>query len=427
MVSRLFYTVVCLLGLLSGLYGQQDSPIFPKTKHRFAQTSVGLYYGWTPAWDAAFNQPLGDQRFFAFAPQSSAAINLSGLHFWGKVDFWINIPLWQSPHPSEQNYRFSRGVETGVKYFLVGNPYDSPLSLFAGLSFNNIRFRYLGLDRSAQDRGIELNNTRYPLHFGLARILNNRHYLELSATWFYDNEIDYFFSRESSRRMGVPPVHFNLGYRFLFDSTVSAESDFLSGRTEQLVRALEERKKLNAFSLALGPSSAFFTRENNFNREVSPFLGQPNGARLYLDFGLGYYFHKPDAHLNLAFRNISTTSAAYGQEQRLSRRALSLDMYKFLFDYNGFVPFIGLSPSLERLQVAVSEEGRMLIDQTGEFFRMGLVVGWDIRPSRLQSFILRTNLRYFPNLSVQGENHHFHFDQLEINFIQVVFYLNRML
>jgi hypothetical protein len=103
-------------------------------------------------------------------------------------------------------------------------------------------------------------------------------------------------------------------------------------------------------------------------------------------------------------------------------------MFKFLFDYKGFVPFLGISPSYERLQVRVSEqEGGVLVDESAELLRMGIVFGWDIRPNNIQSMILRTNLRYYPGLHVDSGNYRFHFNQLEFNFIQVVFYLNRML
>jgi hypothetical protein len=426
---RLLFLTICACCFLWGLKGQSDtSTIFPKTKHRFAQMGLGLYYGYTPSWEAPLNQPLGGQEQFSFAPQSSAALNISGLHFWGKVDFWINIPIGQTTHPASQNYNFSRGVETGMKYFLLGNPYDSPISPFVGISFNKIAFQYLGENRSELDRGIELSHSRYPIHAGVAKIFNQKHYLELSATYFYDNDIDYFFSREAGRSLGIPPLHLNLGYRYIFDTTISAEPDYLSGRTDEIFRSMKKNKKLNSFSIGLGPSAAYFTKENNFNQEVSPFLGQPNAVDTYLDLGLGYYFYEPDAHLNLAYRNINKTVAAYGQEQSFNRRALSLDMFKFLFDYKGFVPFLGISPSYERLQVRVSEqEGGVLVDESAELLRMGIVFGWDIRPNNIQSMILRTNLRYYPGLHVDSGNYRFHFNQLEFNFIQVVFYLNRML
>jgi hypothetical protein len=419
--------MVFFLGLLSGLAGQQDSPIFPQTRHRFAQMGLGLYYSHSPGVAMQLGQPLGGQTSFQFAPQSQAAVSISGLHFWGKVDFWINIPVWTHLHQPEPDYQFSRGVETGMKYFLLGNPYESALSPFLGISFNNIGFRYLGDNQSPEDRGAEWNRLRYPLHFGVSKVWNNQHYFELSASYFYQNEIDYFFNREDRRRLGMPAWHLNMGYRYIFDTTLSAEEDFQSGRTEQVTRQLAKDGGLNAFSFALGMSSAFYLKNNAFNAEVSPFLGQPKGVNAYLELGLGYYWHKGDAHLNLAYRNINSRATAYGQEQWMSRTALSLDMYKFIWDYHGFVPFVGISPSLERLQVEVRDgQTDYLVDQSAQRWRLGLVFGWDIRPNRLQSFILRTNLRYFPNLHIDGGGHRFHFDQLEINFIQAVFYLNRI-
>ena len=58
----------------------------------------------------------------------------------------------------------------------------------------------------------------------------------------------------------------------------------------------------------------------------------------------------------------------------------------------------------------------------------GLTFGWDIRPNRIQSWILRTNLRWYPNLFLEVEsNSKVSFDNLEFNFIQLIIYPNRMI
>ncbi|MEM6262948.1 MAG: hypothetical protein AAGI38_10605 [Bacteroidota bacterium] len=58
----------------------------------------------------------------------------------------------------------------------------------------------------------------------------------------------------------------------------------------------------------------------------------------------------------------------------------------------------------------------------------GLTFGWDIRPNRLQSWILRTNLRWFPNLDLEvADGQVISFDNIEFNFIQLIVYLDRMI
>jgi hypothetical protein len=61
------------------------------------------------------------------------------------------------------------------------------------------------------------------------------------------------------------------------------------------------------------------------------------------------------------------------------------------------------------------------------FGKAGITFGWDIRPDDLQGWILRTNLRWHPNLNVNmPDGKQMKFDQLEFNFIQLVLYPERL-
>jgi hypothetical protein len=62
-----------------------------------------------------------------------------------------------------------------------------------------------------------------------------------------------------------------------------------------------------------------------------------------------------------------------------------------------------------------------------KLIRAGIVFGWDIRPNRIQSILLRTNLRWTPGLGISVANKGTMFlDQLEFNFIQVVIFPGRI-
>ena len=56
---------------------------------------------------------------------------------------------------------------------------------------------------------------------------------------------------------------------------------------------------------------------------------------------------------------------------------------------------------------------------------LGLVFGWDIRVTKTGTGLLRTNLRYFPDLHMDIEGDKMMFDHLEFNFIQWVQFLGR--
>ncbi|MEO1074606.1 MAG: hypothetical protein AAFX41_01430 [Bacteroidota bacterium] len=63
----------------------------------------------------------------------------------------------------------------------------------------------------------------------------------------------------------------------------------------------------------------------------------------------------------------------------------------------------------------------------GQQVGFGLTFGWDIRPNRLQSWILRTNLRWYPTLSLPvADDGDIAFGNVEFNFIQLILYPNRI-
>ena len=429
-MKRLYFALaICLSGLIEPLFSQSASIIDLKTRHRFAQSAFGLFADYQPAFESPLSGGVEGASGFRFQPQSTTFLSISGMHFWGKVDFYIHIPTVVFSG-ADRNYSYRTGVDTGVKYFFGKGPFKSAVSPFVGVSFTSLNFRYLGPTDSGTDDGAEYSRFRYPIHFGIAAIARDRHYFELSGSWFPNNKADYYFERSQVSALKLPPFRIRIGYRFLFDTTVSAEEDYLSGKTRMVEEKLGKAGKLNTFTVGIGISSAFFLRNQSDANRQSPYLDKPLSADIFPEFGLGFYHNRLDAQVNLAYRRICSTIGAFGHTQDYRREALSLDIYKFLFDFNGFVPFAGLSPSWEKLSVTdvdqVEGTGFRLEDRK---LKMGFVFGWDIRPNRLQFFTLRTNLRYYPGLYLEkgGANPgKFNFDQLEFNFIQAVFNLNRI-
>ena len=146
----------------------------------------------------------------------------------------------------------------------------------------------------------------------------------------------------------------------------------------------------------------------------------------HADFSLGYYLHKPDVNVAVNYRAYSHGADTYGVDQFLRRRSFGLEISKVLFDYHGFTPFIGPVVSAEQLRFRETFEELRTQDQEENKLGLGLTFGWDIRPTRLQSWILRTNLRWYPNLNLELENEEkVNFSNLEFNFIQLVVYPGR--
>lgn len=213
----------------------------------------------------------------------------------------------------------------------------------------------------------------------------------------------------------------------MLETTVSAEKNWQNGSTKIMTDTLARRKKLNGLTLAVGASAAIILKKSPHNEAVAPYIDNHKISNIFPDFGIGYYLHKPDIHFNLAYRSISGSLNAYNFHQKFNRKALTLEGYKFFADYHGFAPFIGPAISYDWLQVSEEMAGaKSVAKQHG--IKAGITAGWDIRPDRLQGRYLRTNIRYFPSLDVpMYSGKVMPLDQLEINFIQLVLFLNRVL
>lgn len=376
------------------------------TRHRFAQLNFGI--------DQQFISGINTEHFVfengqlvpsEIANQSETRLQIGGTHFWGHADFYVAFKI-----VSYTKSGYSTGVETGGKYY----PWrieNHKLRPFVGAAFISQNY--------VQGDGVILTNIRYPLLLGLS-YLHKQHLFELRFAFTNQPKQRYFVDKSIFANLNLPQFSLGIGYKFMLETTLSAEKDWQSGRTAKVTEALAAKGKLSGITVGIGASSAFFTQESSFNEGEFAYLGQHKIANIFPEFAVGYYFFKPDLQLNFAFRNIKSTLKAYGHKQVAKRTSYTLEAYKFLFDYHGFVPFVGPSVNYEVLQLSNTIDGATTFDNW-EGVKPGITFGWDIRPNRLQYFYLRTNLRFTPNLNLSTQSgQRFSFNQLEFNFIELV-------
>ena len=118
--------------------------------------------------------------------------------------------------------------------------------------------------------------------------------------------------------------------------------------------------------------------------------------------------------------------SAYNRALNIDRQSTVLETYKFVGDYHGFVPYVGVGVGMERMDLE-EREGDVVVSE-GTYVDMPwyLVFGWDIRPSeRGDWWVLRTNLRIPPMLELDHDDHTWSLQHLEFNFIQLVVYPQR--
>jgi len=395
-----------------------------QTRHRFAQLNMGLDWETNFGGHTNYLDKAGNIKTTKLSSTYTPRFVIGGTHFWGHADFYIAIPL-SSPKiaADNQEIQYLRGVETAFKYYprRIEHRKFSP---YIGFSIAPFYFEQHN-NFLAFKNGPELYSTNFPLLTGVT-FLNKNHLFEFGLAWNYANKQTYPISRLQKAAIKTPPLYLNLSYRYMLETTLSAEKNWESGQTKVITEKLTMQKKLNGVYVGVGLSAAFWSGESSYNTAERTYI-EKYGISILPDFTFGYYLHRPDINIALGYRGYGTSTNTYGTRQVLQRNSLVLETTKCLFDYHGFVPFIGPAISYENLSFKEQFEQQQAYEVSKNKIGYGITFGWDIRPTRIQTWILRTNLRWYPNLKleVKGEKK-ISFDTLEFNFIQLIIYPNRL-
>lgn len=414
--------ILLLFGLLlsnSNLFAQVY--VDNKTQHRFAQTYVGFNTQIIPSQGQLFWN--GQVR--PFPTLAVPRLTIGGLHFWGKVDFNLNIPLARIGDQrlnDDAEMDFNTGGDLSARFYPWQMRYNR-IRPYVGVGFNDL---ILTLKSESQGFRGELFVTT-SLIGGFSYATKKGVQFNAEMMWLPNNDREYYSSRTDKHTYSLPGAYLSFGVVKYFEGSLSEEKRKLSGETLRLESQLRKENKLNSFSVAIAPSGAYFLKYPKFKDPIAESLPR-HKAVFNFDYGLGYLFHDAGLHVGLSYRDYTSDSESYEVESLLRRNSIALEVLKFFWDYNGFVPFIGPSISYERWGAA-----RFIDDvQQGETHRTqmvspGIVFGWDIVPSSLETWVLRTNLRYYPFQSVtNSEGFKSRVDQFEFNFIQLVIYPNRI-
>lgn len=387
-----------------------------QSSQRFAQLTLGLEAHYIPQGGAAglHQSTLPSQ----FIPK----FHIGGTHFWEHTEFYVTFPfayLGKKEMLDNERFFYSPGVETGAKIY----PWrieKNKVRPYLGISMAFYDFIYTG----TQGEGSLQSRMTAPLEFGLT-YQKGAHLLNMGFSYRGNQDIPYYYSRNEEADFSIHPWTVNMGWKYQLETTISTEEWEEKGIDQYIKKKYGEANVLSGFSLAIGPSASFVLGNSEWNSE-KPFLNQHSGMGVFLDLGLGYYYEPWDAHINLAFRQNSTQQTAFDFSQTITRRSSTLEVYKFLFDYHGFVPFIGVNWSFEQLGLKESDSRNDFQYQAEtSLWTPGISFGWDIRPNEVQTWILRTNLRYIPLRWNLDDGRQLTLDQLEFNFIQMVWYPSR--
>ncbi|MFT5665830.1 MAG: outer membrane protein W [Vicingaceae bacterium] len=350
----------------------------------------------------------------------SARFVVGGTHFWDHADFYISIPVLEFALNNSKDASISNGVLTGFRYFpLKIKP--NAIRPFIGTGFGGTDFSAKG----SEGEGPTDNNRQWYFEGGLSYRYKGSKLFDLGVRYFNNKSYNYANSRTTFEKVDLNQFSIMVSYKRLFDFTQSYGKDEMKKFVAKAHDALEKENGLSTFSFAAGLSYTIPLEPIEFS-ERTPFLNQEATQNFNLEIGIGYYFHKQDAAVRLSYRPLQQKETAYGYTSELKTNSLAFEAFKFIGNYHGFVPFVGPYVGLNNYNYNEIDRGSEVVDFTENKLAYGLVFGWDIRISDVDYLLLRTNLRFTPDLNYKKKRLSFTNNQIEFNFIQVVFYPERM-
>ncbi|MCB0738991.1 MAG: hypothetical protein KDC92_15890, partial [Bacteroidetes bacterium] len=277
--------IISILLLFSLAASAQD-----KNSYRFAQTYVG--------YKASYLNHFGSQTV---APHLNQNLTIGGLHFWGKADFYVTFPVGLSTLGKESNYSYTEGVQTGGRWIPFGLSNKSP-RLYLGAHWNNPSIN--------SDAGAYYSQAGLGLETGIVLVVKKSWSVELGAHYTVANSFDYFTFRTASENVQIPNVGFDFGVKKYFDFTRSLEKESSQKFLAETYVEMKDKKHLNAWELAAGPSSSIPLTELGYLQGIDWLPNKPLIA-INPDLSLGFYFHKPDMVVRAAYRPITKFTSGH--------------------------------------------------------------------------------------------------------------------
>lgn len=356
-----------------------------------------------------------------FGPSAIPRLTIGGMHFWGHADFYVTFPLpvFLAQKPSGfTDWQYRSRVETGARIY----PWrlrPGRLSPYAGISVRRLHYGHASVGVDAGRGFPDYERWTSPLQLGVTYTSQKWHFTA-GLHYLLNNKFRYALSPTQFGNVTLSPLSFNIGLTRYLDTDQSMASAEGAQRENARLKLLKEKRRLNAWYLGVGPSSALEVTRSPYVAAYHPYLNDDQSHDVLLDFTFGRYLSKQDLNIGVSYRRMGSRQEAFDTHLRRQRRSFMLEAYKFLGNYHGFVPYIGPTLSLESLSFTANGQRTAEVKPA-----LGIIAGWDIRVTRTNSNLLRTNLRWTPNLYMIVEEQKVMFNHLEFNFIQWVHFFGR--
>jgi len=354
-------------------------------------------------------------------------LNWGGFHFWGHGEFYVSFPLRYMPFKKNEatSSEIFHSVVSGFRYY----PWvyrEKRIIPYIGTNWSAFQFRQKinGTDEQPSLAKDFILTADAGVLYGYKNFS-----LRLGATYFPNSKWDYPISRTQKAEIKMPNLGFQIGLLYAWDSTKDTQPENVEkwNKYPTLSKQSLGAVTFGNFFVGAGPSISFSLKKSAFNQAEFPYLSDQLTSSNYFDIAAGYQFNKAGLFTTLSFRNPTFKTEGYGTKQTIKKTSLTFEVNKFLFDYSGFVPFIGINIAYDKINYTDEIDGLKRELPFDMKIEPGITFGWDIQPAKNQeALILRTNLRWYPKASFEIDNKKFNFSQLEYNLIQIVFYPERL-
>jgi len=350
-------------------------------------------------------------------------LTIGGVHFWGHADFYVTFPLsFLSLHQKPADLKelvYRQGIETGTKFYPLALKVGR-ISPYVGISFRLLSFKQELKNTDYKFGGSEWQKMIFPLQAGIS-YTSNKYIFNLGLTHQNLQKINkYFVSPTEIGEIKLKPISLQFGLTRYIDTDKSMRTAKSIKQENIKYHILEQEKKLSSWYWGLGPSVGLQISESPYLASNFPYLSDNFIGGFMPDITFGRFLNKPDMNIGFSYRTLGSKLEAFDDKIKIRRHSFMIESYKNLFNWLGFVPFAGVTGSVENLTVQVNG-----INYTETKPALGFILGWDIRVTKTGTNLLRTNLRWTPGLHTTIDNKKMMFDNLEFNFIQWVQFIGR--
>lgn len=416
--------LILWISIFTSGFANSQIDTLKQSRFDFARTTLGLGVNYSYSGNVNYLNASSQVESFQLNNQLYPVLYFGGLHFWNSTELYFALPFGQLfPKKPSTDIAIENNLSSvfGIKYYpwKINNQTFRP---FIGVAISGLNYEQKSENISLDG---DLKTTIvYPLQGGFSW-RKNKYLLDFQVIYNYENTFEYYISKNQIATINTPKLYFSTTAKLLLEGTKGSEKYYYSGKEQNDYDLFKTNNQLNSFYLAIGPSTSFFTQKSEYNSEIRPFFHTPVNTNVFLDIGIGYFYERINAFAGVSYRNMKTNSEAYNAEQDLKRESFLFEFNKFLFDYQGFVPYVGIGLGYEQLSFNEKENGSIVIAEEKNILKPVIIFGWDILPTKLEYMTLRTNLRYTPSLNIEVNDFVIPASQLEFNIIQLVFYPQR--